>query len=67
MPEKGIVPTKDKYMGYEGIAIEMAKFFKGGPAPVSAEETLELFTFLHAAHDSKAKGGVAIKLNSIQP
>ena len=28
---KGVVPTNDKYMGYEGIAIEMAKFFKGGP------------------------------------
>ncbi len=30
VPIQGIVPTNDKYMGYEGIAHEMAKFFKGG-------------------------------------
>jgi len=62
IPVKGIVPTNDKYMGYEGIAIEIAKFFKGGPVPVSANETLEILAFMEAAHESKSKNGVNIQI-----
>lgn len=62
VPVKGVVPTNDKYMGYEGIAIEMAKFFKGGPAPVTAAETLEVFAFMEAAHESKRGQGASVKL-----
>jgi predicted dehydrogenase len=65
VPIKGIVPTNDKYMGYEGIAIEMAKFFKGGPAPVSAAETLEIFAFMEAAHESKRQKGAAVRVADI--
>lgn len=64
-PVKGIVPTDDKYMGYEGIAIEMAKFFKGGPTPVPPAETIELFAFMHAAHESKRQNGAAVKLADV--
>jgi hypothetical protein len=49
-------------MGYEGIAIEMAKFFKGGPVPVSAAETREIFAFMEAAHESKRQKGAAVRL-----
>ena len=52
-------------MGYEGIAIEMAKFFKGGPAPVSVAETLEIFAFMEAAHESKQKQGVPVRVADI--
>ncbi len=65
VPTKGIVPFNDKYMGYEGIAIEMAKFFKGGPAPVSLAETREIFAFMEAAHESKQKHGAPIALADI--
>lgn len=65
VPVKGIVPVNDKYMGYEGIAIEMAKFFKGGAAPVSAAETLEIFAFMEAAHESKRQKGAAVRLADI--
>ena len=65
VPVKGIVPTNDKYMGYEGIAIEIAKFFKGGPVPVSANETLEILSFMEAAHESKSKNGVNIQISDI--
>ena len=64
-PEKGIVPTNDEYMGYKGIAIEMARFFKGGPPPVSADETLEIFAFMEAAHMSKRQGGAPVKLDAV--
>jgi predicted dehydrogenase len=65
VPTKGIVPTDDEYMGYKGIAIEMAKFFKGGPPPVSAEETLEVFAFMEAAHESKRQGGKSVNLEDV--
>jgi predicted dehydrogenase len=60
VPVAGVVPTKDEYMGYKGIAIEMAKFFKGGPAPVDPSETLEIFAVMQAAEESKAKGGCPV-------
>lgn len=65
VPVKGVVPTTDEYMGYKGIAIEMAKFYKGGPVPVSAAETLEIFKLLKAAEMSKAAGGKAVQLADV--
>jgi predicted dehydrogenase len=65
VPVKGVVPVNDKYMGYEGIAIEMAKFFKGAPPPVSAAETLEIFAFMEAAHESKRQKGAPVAVADI--
>ena len=65
MPVKGVVPTNDKYMGYEGIAIEMAKFFKGGATPVPSAEILEVFAFMVAAHESKRWQGAAVRVTDI--
>jgi len=62
VPVKGVVPTTDKYMGYGGLAIEMAKFFKGGPAPVTPAETLEIFAFMKAADQSRAQNGATVDL-----
>jgi predicted dehydrogenase len=66
VPVQGVVPTKDKYMGYESISTEIAKFFKGGKAPVSPEETIEVFTFMDAAHQSKAQGGAPIDVKVVK-
>ena len=52
-------------MGYKGIAIELAKFFKGGPPPVPAAETLELFAFMEAAHESKRQQGASVKVAEV--
>ncbi|MCY2967052.1 MAG: hypothetical protein NT069_26025, partial [Planctomycetota bacterium] len=65
VPVKGVVPTDDKYMGYEGIAIEMAKFFKGGELPVSHAETLEIFAFMEAARESKRQNGASILVSDV--
>ncbi len=65
VPVKGVVPTDDKYVGYEGLAIEMAKFFKGGPVPVTAAETLEIFSLIQAAEESKAQNGAVVKLKDL--
>ena len=65
VPVNGIVPTDDKYMGYGGLAIELAKFFKGGEAPVSAAETLEIFAFMQAADVSRAQNGAIVPLKNL--
>lgn len=48
--------------GYVPLVTEIVKFFKTGVAPVSSEETIEIFAFMEAADESKAKGGAAVKL-----
>jgi hypothetical protein len=65
VPVKGVVPTNDKYMGYEATAVEIAKFFKTRTPPVSAEETIELFAFMEAAEESKRQGGAPVKLETV--
>ncbi len=66
IPVKGIVPTDDKYMGYGGLAIELAKFFKGGEPPVTPAETLEIFSLLQAADESRAQNGAVVPLKPLQ-
>ncbi|MCA9177093.1 MAG: Gfo/Idh/MocA family oxidoreductase [Planctomycetales bacterium] len=65
-PVKGVVP-KGRYMGYESLAIEIAKFFKSGKPPVSADETIELFAFMTAAQSSKEQGGRPVALDAVLP
>jgi hypothetical protein len=62
VPVKGVVPTDDRYVGYEGLAIQIARFFKGGPAPVTPAETLEIFALLQAAETSRAQNGAMVRL-----
>ena len=65
VPVKGVVPTNDEYMGYKPTATEIAKFFKTGKPPVSAEETTELFAFMEAAEESKRQNGAVVKLETV--
>ena len=51
-----------KYGGYEPLVDEIIKFFKTGNVPVPAEETIEIFAFMSAADESKAKGGAAVSI-----
>ena len=44
---------------------EIVKFFKTGKAPVSPEETLEIYAFMSAADESKAKGGVPVRIAEV--
>jgi hypothetical protein len=47
------------------LVIEIARFFQSGKAPVSAEETIEMFTFMEAADESKRQGGQPVSLQSV--
>jgi predicted dehydrogenase len=61
---KGIAPSGG-YAGYEPLVVEICKFFKTGQAPVSAEETIELFAFMEAADESKRQGGAPVSIESV--
>lgn len=59
--ENGVVDA-GTYEGYEVLLTEILKFFRTGIAPVSEEETLEIFTFMEASNESKREGGRIILL-----
>jgi len=61
---KGIVNI-DRYGGYEPLVDEVIKFFKTGKAPVPAAETVEIFAFMSAADESKARDGAAVSLSEV--
>ena len=53
------------YDGYKPLLVEIAKFFRTGKAPVSEEETLEIYSFMEAADESKRQGGAEVSLASV--
>ncbi|MEX2142229.1 MAG: Gfo/Idh/MocA family oxidoreductase [Pirellulales bacterium] len=61
---KAIVPA-GKGGGYEGLCIEIARFFKTGKPPVPPEETIEIFAFMEAADESKRQGGAPVALADV--
>ncbi|HEY3320997.1 MAG TPA: Gfo/Idh/MocA family oxidoreductase [Planctomycetota bacterium] len=61
---KGIVQSGG-FGGYQPLVIEIAKFFKTGKPPVTAEESIELYAFMEAADESKRQGGVPVTIESV--
>jgi hypothetical protein len=63
----GSTAVKDigPYAGYRPLVVEIVKFFRTKQAPVSAEETLELYTFMEAADESKRQGGKPVRLADV--
>jgi hypothetical protein len=51
--------------GYQPLMEEICKFFRTGKPPVSAAETIEIFTFMEAADESKRQGGAPVTLESV--
>ncbi len=63
-PVNGVVP-KGRYKGYENVSTEIAKFFKTGTLPIDPAETIELFAFMEAAHESHRRGGVPVRIDEV--
>ena len=61
---KSITRSGD-FGGYEPLVVEIAKFFRSGKPPVSAETTIELFAFMEAADESKRQGGKPVALEQV--
>lgn len=53
------------YEGYRPLVVQIAEFFRTGEAPVSPEETIEIFAFMEAAHESTRRGGVPVRLEEV--
>lgn len=62
--EEGIAPI-GPYDGYRPLLVQIVEFFKTGKAPVSPDETIEIYTFMEAADESKRQGGVPVNLESV--
>lgn len=60
--EKGIAPL-GPFSTYEPLVKEIIAFFGSGKPPVTAAETLEIFSFIQAADISRKKGGKSIALS----
>lgn len=50
---------------YAPLVREIMKFFQTGIAPVSADETIELFAFMEAADESNRQGGKPVKIADV--
>jgi len=60
----GTMGTADvgAYEGYAPMVAEAVRFFRTGVAPVSAAETIELFAFMEADHESARRDGAEVRL-----
>ena len=59
------IVTATGFQGYEPLVTEIARFFKTGQPPVSAEETIELYAFMEAADESKRQGGKPVLIEDV--
>lgn len=50
---------------YAPLVVEIVKFFQTKVAPVSPEETIQMFAFMEAADESKRQGGVPVKISDV--
>ena len=53
------------YDGYRPLVVEIVKFFRTKTAPIDPKETLELYTFMEAADESKRRGGAPVLLHDV--
>lgn len=60
--EKKVIESGKIKVSYVPMLREIVKFFQTGVAPVSEEETLEIFAFMDAAQKSKEQGGKPVKV-----
>jgi len=63
--EKGGRQAVGGYESYKPLLVEIVKFFKTGEVPVPPEETIEMFAFMEAAHESKRRGGMPVTLAEV--
>jgi predicted dehydrogenase len=62
--EHGEMPVGN-YDGYAPLVVEIVKFFQAGVAPVTPEETIEIFAFMEAADESKRRGGAEVQVKDV--
>ncbi|HRH95845.1 MAG TPA: Gfo/Idh/MocA family oxidoreductase [Prosthecobacter sp.] len=53
------------YDGYDPLLFSAVHFFRTGVAPVSPEETIEIYAFMEAADESKRRNGAEVSLKEV--
>ncbi len=53
------------YTGYRPLVVEIVRFFRTLEPPIDPEESLEIFTFMEAADESKRRGGLPVTLDEV--
>lgn len=53
------------FKAYDSLLDRIIEFFRTGKAPVTAEETLEIYTFMEAADESKRRGGKSVSTEEV--
>jgi hypothetical protein len=51
--------------GYQPLLNQIIHFFRTGVAPVTPEETLEIYAFMEAADESKRRNGAEVSLAEV--
>lgn len=62
--ETAIAPIGD-YGGYRPLVVQIAKFFRTGEVPIDPAETVELYTFMEAAAESKKRDGASVSMADV--
>lgn len=62
--EKGEAEVGD-YNGYDPLLVAAVQMFRSGKAPVTAEETIEIYAFMEAADESKRRNGAEVTLKEV--
>ena len=59
------VAEQEEGDNYAPLVAEIIKFFRSGKPPVQPEESIEMFAFMEAAHESIRRGGVPVSLQEV--
>lgn len=51
--------------GYDALSEKIAEFFKTKKSPVDDAETIEIYAFMEAAHQSTKRGGTSVRLAEV--
>jgi hypothetical protein len=62
--EKGTLAL-GPYNGYPPLLQQIVQFFTTGKAPVTPEETLEIYAFMEAADESKRRKGKTVSIEKV--
>ena len=62
---KDVIAIDPKKISYNELVVAIVKFFQTGIAPVSPEETLEIYAFMEAADVSKKREGAPVMLKEL--
>jgi hypothetical protein len=53
------------FNGYDALSEKIAEFFTTKKSPVTDSETIEIYAFMEAAHESSRNGGASVRLADV--